>query len=144
MAVELNLILRELEIAAVGDADLFENQINIGDHFSHRVLDLNACVHLYEVERAIVVQEFDRADAQIFDLAHGAGDGLADFVACRRIQGGRGAFFPDFLMTALQRAVAFAEMNGAALAIAEHLDFDVARPFEVFFQIESVVAEGGF
>ena len=47
-------------------------------------------------------------------------------------------------MTALQRAVALAEVNDAAFAIAEHLDFDVARPFKVFFQIKRIVAERGF
>ena len=37
---------------------------------------------------------------------------------------------------------ALAEMNGAAFAIAENLDFDVPRPFEIFFEIKRVVAEG--
>ncbi len=32
-------------------------------------------------------------------------------------------------------------MDGAALAVAKHLDFDVARPLKVFFQIHCVVAE---
>ena len=47
-------------------------------------------------------------------------------------------------MPALQRAVALAEMDGAAFAVAEHLDFDVARPLEIFFEIERVVAERRF
>ena len=29
------------------------------------------------------------------------------------------------------------------MAVAEHLDFDVARPAEVFLEIDRVVAEGG-
>ena len=59
------------------------------------------------------------------------------------VERGRGAFLPDLLVAALQRAVALAEMDGAALAVAEHLDFDVARPLEIFFQIERIVAERG-
>ena len=46
-------------------------------------------------------------------------------------------------MAALQRAVALAEMDGAALAVAQHLDFDVARLLQIFLQIDRVVAEGG-
>ena len=49
-------------------------------------------------------------------------------VARGGVERGRGAFLPDLLVAALQRAVALAEMDGAALAVAEHLDFDVARP----------------
>ena len=69
------------------------------------------------------------------------GDGFANLVADRGIEGRRGAFLPDFLMPALQRAVALAEMDGAAFAVAENLDLDVARPLEIFFEIERVVAE---
>ena len=59
------------------------------------------------------------------------------------VERGRGAFLPDLLVAALQRAVALAEMDGAAMAVAEHLDLDVARPLEVFLEIDRVVAEGG-
>jgi len=45
-------------------------------------------------------------------------------------------------VAALQRAVALAEMDGTALAVAEHLDLDMARALEIFFQVDGVVAEG--
>jgi len=44
-------------------------------------------------------------------------------------------------VAALQRAVALAQMDGAPGAVAEHLDFDVARRGEIFFEIDGVVAE---
>jgi len=102
---------------------LFGDEVDVGDHLGHRMLHLNARVHLDEVEPAVLVEELDGADAEIFDVAHGARDGLADLVAGGGIEGGRGAFFPDFLMAALQRAIALAEMNGAAFAIAENARF---------------------
>ena len=46
-------------------------------------------------------------------------------------------------MPPLQRAVAFAEMDGVALAVAQHLNLDVPRARQVFFEIDGVVAEGG-
>ena len=44
-------------------------------------------------------------------------------------------------MAALQRAVALAEMDGIALAVAEDLELDVARVAEIFLDIDGVVAE---
>ena len=136
-------LLRELEVAAGGDPDLLEDEVDVGDHLGHRMLDLDAGVHLDEIELAVLVQELDRADAEIFELAHRLRDGLADGVARRGVERGRGAFLPDLLVAALQRAVALAEMDGAALAVAEHLDLDVARALQIFLEIDRVVAEGG-
>ena len=107
------------------------------------MLDLDAGVHLDEIELAVLVEELDGADAEIFELAHRLGDRLADGVARGGVERGRGAFLPDLLVAALQRAVALAEMDGAALAVAQHLDLDVARAREKFLEIERVVAERG-
>ena len=60
---------------------------------------------------------------------------------CCGVERGGGAFLPDLLMAALQRAVALAEVDRAALAVAEHLDFDVPRLLQIFLQIDRVVAE---
>ena len=57
------------------------------------------------------------------------------------MRAGEGAFLPDLLVAALQGAVALAEMDRVALAVAEHLDLDVARLLEIFLDIDRVVAE---
>ena len=44
-------------------------------------------------------------------------------------------------MRTLQRAVALAEVNDAALAVAEHLDLDMPRPVEVTFEINLTSSE---
>ena len=106
------------------------------------MLDLDARIHLDEVEFAVLVEKFDRPDADIAEFGHRARDDGADLLALRRVERGRGAFLPDLLVAALQRTVALAEMNRAALAVAEHLDLDVARLGEIFFEIDRVVAEG--
>ena len=46
-------------------------------------------------------------------------------------------------MAALQRAVALAEMHAFAVAVAQHLDLDVARRAEILLEVDRVVAEGG-
>ena len=60
---------------------------------------------------------------------------------CGRVERGRGAFLPDLLMAALQRTIALAEVNRLAPAVAEHLDFDMARLVQIFFEIDRIVAE---
>jgi hypothetical protein len=62
------------------------------------------------------------ASAQIF----------ADLGALRGDQRGGGGFFQHLLVAALQRAVALAQMDGVALAVAEDLDLDVARVARYF------------
>ena len=66
------------------------------------------------------------------------------FFARAAVERGRGAFLPDLLVTPLQRAVAFAEMDGPAAAVAEHLDFDVTRLLQIFLQIDRSIAERRF
>ena len=69
---------------AGGDADLLEDEIDVGDHLGHRMLDLDARVHLDEIELAVLVKKLDGADAEIGHVAHGLGDRLADLVARAR------------------------------------------------------------
>ena len=83
-AVKLYVGLRHPELGAGGDSDLLEDQIDVGDHLGHRMLDLDARVHLDEVELAVLVQELHGADALVSHLALRLGDGLADLVARRR------------------------------------------------------------
>ena len=62
------------QVAAGGDADLLEDEIDAGDHFGHRMLDLDAGVHFDEIELAVLVEKLDGADAEILHLAHRLGD----------------------------------------------------------------------
>ena len=55
---------------AGGDADLLAHQVDAGDHLGHRMLDLQARVHLDEVELAVLVEELDGADAAVAELLH--------------------------------------------------------------------------
>ena len=52
---------------AVGDGDLLGDQVDAGDGFGHRMLDLDARVHLEEIERLALAidQELDGARAAI-------------------------------------------------------------------------------
>ena len=92
---------RKRQLFARGDADLLLHDVDAGDHFGHRVLDLDAGVHLDEVELAVLVEELEGAGAAVADLAAGLGAAFADLVAQFRGQVGRGRFLDDLLVAAL-------------------------------------------
>ena len=58
------------------------------------MLDLQAGVHLDEVELAVLVEELHGAGAAIAELAHGRGRQLADPAALLGVEGRRGALLP--------------------------------------------------
>ena len=73
-------------------ADLLLHDVDAGDHLGHRMLDLDARVHLDEVELAVLVQELERAGAAVADLAAGLGAALADRArSARAVMPGAGA-----------------------------------------------------
>ena len=55
VALNLDIVLRDIEFFAARDAQLFADDIDAGDHFGDRVLDLQARVHFYEIELAVFV-----------------------------------------------------------------------------------------
>ena len=125
------------------DLDLLIDDVNPGDHLRDWVLDLHARVHFDEEELSVLVEELDRPGADVAQFRHSPRDNSADAVALLGVQGRGGTFLPHLLVAALQGAVALAEVNGVALGVAEHLDFDVARLGQIFLKIDGVVAEGG-
>jgi hypothetical protein len=68
----------------------------------------------------------------IINLGDGIGGDRADSIALLGVERGRGGFLQQFLVAALHRAVAFAEVHHVALRIGENLDFDMARVRQVF------------
>src|SRR5271154_6508770 len=127
-AVNFNLPLLEGKRLAGCDADAFLDQIGAGDHLGDAVLDLDAGVHLDEVELTIgSKQKLDCTDVGIsnnFCCAYGS---LAHLVTEALGHDGAWRLFENLLMAALDGAVALAEMDNIAAVIGENLKFDVAR-----------------
>ncbi len=97
VAVEADVLLCEAERSAGGDPDHLAHQIDAADHLGHRMLDLQAGVHLDEVELAVLVQELEGADAAIAELGDGLGGDAADRArAALRSSAGEGASSSTF------------------------------------------------
>src|ERR1700722_3854116 len=133
-AKESHIILHDRERRAGRNLDLLIDDVNSGDHFGDRMLDLDPCIHLDEEELPVLVQELDRSSADVTQLSHRPGYNSADILALFRVQSRGGALLPYFLVAALKGTVALAKVNGVSLRVAEHLNFDVAWFGWVFFQ----------
>ena len=109
------------------------------------MLHLQARVHFEEVEAPVGIhQELDRAGVVVAGGAGGANRGLAHLVAHLRMQRDqrRRALLDHLLMAALDRALAFAQVDHVAVTVAEQLDFDVAGALDQAFDVDLGAAEG--
>ena len=109
------------------------------------MLDLQAGVHLKEIEAAVLARdELDGAGGIVLDRL-GERDRLLAHLSPRRfIEQRRWGFLDHLLVAALDRALALAEIDDVAVLVAEHLDLDMARVDDEFLDEHPVVAEGGF
>ena len=135
----------ERQRLAGGDPDLLAHEVEAGDHLGHRVLDLEARVHLHEVEAAVgVEQELEGADVGVADrldrLDRGGGAASARVSLGQR---GRRRLLDHLLVAALDRALALAEVRVVAVLVGDDLDLDVARPLAVPLHVHLGVAERG-
>src|SRR3546814_2781152 len=85
--------------------------------------------------------EFDRACAIIADSPGQRDSLLTHRLARFGINEGRRCFFNDLLMSTLDRAFAFTQINDVAMLIAQHLNFNVTRAFDKFLDEYAIVAE---
>ena len=110
------------------------HEVHAGDHFGHRVLHLQARVHLHEVEFVCLGVEYKLhcACVVVSDCLGSCDSCLAQLFAngWRNVAG---SFFDDFLVSALNRAVALVQVDVVTVLVTEHLNFDVSRLFDILF-----------
>ena len=142
MAARPDVRLPQRQRLAGRDAEHQLDQVEPGRRLRDRVLDLDARVHLHEVELLVRVdQELHRPGALVADrlgpghrrLAHPPPQVVADV--------GGGRLLDQLLLPPLDRAVALAEVDGVAVAVAHHLDLHVARVADELLQVDAVVLE---
>ena len=145
MAADADILLRKPQREAGGDAQLLLHDVHARDHLRDAVLDLDAGVHLHEVEMlpVAVQQKFDRARALVADGPRRANGGLAHRRAhLRRDAPGRG-LLDELLVAPLHGAVAVAQVNDVSMPVGENLHLDVARPLHELFQVQLALAKAG-
>ncbi len=143
MAVGCDLVLPQRQLFPHGDAQLPLHEVDAGDHLGHGMLDLQARIHLDEMKTGRIRDEFDRPGA---DITRGLGGGA------RRSRhrgtpfgrdGCRKRLLHHLLMPTLKRAFALEQRHHVALAVAEHLHFDMPRPGHVLLDQDLVIPKRG-
>ena len=142
-AVLPDVVLGQRERLPGRDAQHLLDQIEAGCELGHRVLDLEARVHLEEIEAALGVDDaLDRAGRAVADRARERHRLLAHRAPRRRVEERARRLLDHLLMAALDRAFALAEVDRVAVAVGEHLDLDVARLAHELLEEHAIVAEG--
>src|SRR5580704_18268748 len=68
-------------------------------------------------------------------MFEGRRDSRAHFGTLLVVQGWRRRFFDEFLMPALDAALAFAQVHHAPMLVSQYLKFNMPRPLNEFLQI---------
>lgn len=138
----LDGLLGESEVSQSGtgsDLNLSADNVDAGDLFGDGVLDLETRVDLDKVVAVLLVDQ-ELASTSV-SVVGGLGetdgvieDSLSDIVA----EVGRRGHLDHLLVTTLNGAVTFEEVDDVTLAVGEQLDFNVTRSVE-----ESLDENGG-
>ena len=145
MPAEYDVLLRPAQGFAACYPDLLLHQVNACHQFADRMLDLDTRIHLQKIELlpVLVVDELDRACVLVPDGSRQRYPGLANFFAQSFADCRCRGFFHQFLVTALQGAVALSGMDYVTERVAQHLYLDMARVGDVAFDVQAVVAKRG-
>ena len=146
MAIDPQVLLYEGEGLSRSDLQLQFHQVQAKNCLRHRMFDLQARVHLHEVEVLSLHDELDRARADVVDGARGAYRRLAHGGPQCVAYGGRGCFFHDFLVPSLGGTVPLEQVHHVSVAISKYLHLYVLWLLDQAFEQDPVIAErsGGF
>jgi hypothetical protein len=106
VAVARQVAVRRVERGALRDLQLPADQVDAGDHLRHRMLDLDARVHLHEVELAAVLVEdvLDGARAAVADVLAKAHGGLGDDPAQSPVEHRRRRLLDELLVRCVEQS----------------------------------------
>ena len=106
------------------------------------MLDLESRVQLDERERPVGAdEELERAGVAVADVPARALGCVLHRLAALGVERGRRRLLDQLLVSALDRALALAAGQHAAVRVAEHLDLDVARGRDRLLDVQRAVGE---
>ena len=126
----------------LGHDDLQPHQVQPEDALRDRMLDLQASIHLQEIELAVRrEQELDCAGADVANCLAGPHRGATNGRAQVLVECARRCLFDDLLVPPLDGALALQEMHDVAVRIAEDLHLDVPWRIDIRLEKYGAVAE---
>src|SRR5262249_31649124 len=126
------------KVSTARDADLFLHQVATVHLFGSRMLYLNPGIHLHKVKITVLINQIlDRAGIFVAHIASHLDGAFAHFLPQMFINHGRRAFFDDFLISTLDRAIPLAEIDYPLMTITYDLKLDMMRAFNEFFYVDA-------
>ena len=119
------------------------HEVIASNHLGDGMLNLKPGVHLHEkmLIRIQVEDELHCPGVVVSDSFGSIDSRTADILADEVWYIGR-SFFYNLLMSSLDWAISFKQMDVVSMGIAEDLNFDVPRPRDVLFNKHSIIFEG--
>src|SRR5260370_27546628 len=131
------------EMFSGSDSDLFAHQVAPEDLFGNRMFYLNPRIHFHEIEITVLIDEiFHRARVFIANRCCEFYGAATHFLSNIIINHRGRAFLDDLLVAPLDRAIAFAEMNDAAVTIATDLKLNMVGTNDKLLHIDTAIPEG--
>src|SRR5580765_1032959 len=143
MALKRDLLLRDLKRQAGCNGNLIAHDVDRGNLFGHCMFHLETGIHLHKVIAAVLIEEkLDGASIVIIDRL-GDRDGRFTHLSAKRWRENQGwSNLNEFLMPALNRAIALTQMDDVAMPVGQDLEFDMMRPLDILFEKYISVAKG--
>src|SRR5690625_7804096 len=117
------------------------HQSNEDNELEQRMLNLYKGVHIDKIEFAVFIQKLERSCTKIANAPTGFCAYLADARALFGRDSGRRRLLNDFLMATLHGALALAQMHRVAVAVGQHLNFNMARTGQKLVHVHRIVAK---
>src|SRR6267143_2425436 len=121
------------------------DDVHTGHLFGNGVFDLEPRVD-FKKEKLFAIGIIEKLHSACRAIVQGSDQALCGFTEPPAHIGPyalSGCLFDDFLVAALRGAIAFAQREHPAKAVAENLYFDVTRLFDVPLQVDAALTEVG-
>ena len=138
------LLLGHAQRQPRGDAQLLPHQVHARDGLGHRVLHLDAGIHLDKIKMTRPVQdELHRPGAAVAGGLGGGHGGRAHASAQGLVQRTGGGLLDEFLIFSLDGTVPLPQMHHISVGVGQDLELDVPGRLDQLFHIQRAVAEAG-
>ena len=118
------------------------HQVKSAGQLSHRMFNLQPCVHFEEIEiRVLINQEFDRSGVAIGGCFGYTDRDVAHLTAHCRANDWRWRLLQHLLVTPLDGALAFSEINRVAMFVGQNLHFNMTRIDERLLDVDFAISE---
>ena len=146
--VDAQLVLPKRKWLAAGDAQLPFDQIDTCNLLSDGMFDLQPGVHFHEPDEVWIDEALGRIGDEFYRSSTNVIYGLccANSSSANQLAGvwrhpRRRGFLNHFLVAALERAIAFEQMDDVAMGVAKHLHLYMTRALDIFLDQDMGVSE---